>query len=872
MAAPLAIWAAMPLLSKIFAGTAAAGAGVGLARAATGTQMRKEEDERDPFGPSRTAFGEVMDFLTLTAQPVQNMFAGRFGAAARTLGDVGLRLADAFIPGKALPTLSRRSDIISPTELVADVAGFDHRDVPWYVRLPVDIAGDIVTNPTSLVSFGGGGAAKSVAQTGRQLDSLGQASSSVVNALNKANRGKKFIPVGIPQLQMNRANIIKSGITEGLTRSGRKRLLRDGSSVSQFVDDVFRQGGGNADNIANLMTGEYRNFFQQGGMSVAGRQVVRPGQVSGALDAALTGMGKSFPAVESAIRGSGAAVGRAVEPVARVATQLGGGMYGVARPIQRAIKAAQHTGRKHHRVAARNIERMFTGVPREARNDVSDLMFNIKRSNGAFDTLLPVDNLPPFMTRDGQVAMLRDRVTAARDAGVRFGGMTDDALFPLLDDIVDQNMTLFNIDTTMGSMTPPQMWTAPDGARKTVQELLAEQDTLLRSLGDDVTRQVEVVRANRAAIDNAVDSIARARSAGTQDVQRLQILADAKDRAARSYDDAVEMLTSNQAVRGKFEELGYKLMPIDTALESPPLYLHRIFDQGSDAVGTASRASHSNFDKARVLRDQQDFVDYLNTGAKLRTDAFEIMLKRAEKSGRSVSRQQVARNILGDEILGRDLQNVVEAGLRDLATTDPKLAQSLVSLTRPIPPRKGISKALNSFNRFWKPAVLYGFAVPRQMVFARNRLGGIIQEAATAGARLRFRDVVPDIGRTFGFQGKQYVKAYKRFRRGVSESIVDATGITFPADRITRGVEILDAAELLAKGDFRRLGPSITEAMRRGGIKDPTLARYLGEAWDNGVLDGFVSTEELLKRVSRDTRKQAVFDLLDVPASTYQHI
>ena len=902
MVAPLL---ALPLLAKIFLGTAAAGAGVGVARAATGTQMKKKLDERSPFGPSRTMFGETMDFLSLTAQPVQNMFAGRWESAARTLGDVGLRLVDAFIPGKALPTLSRRSDIISPTELVSDAIGVNPDNVPWYVRLPTDIAGDIVTNPTSLITFGGQGAANAVARTGNQLAGIKAAHTAARNAVG-AGKALDNIPAmlkatkGVPFLVQQSDNIIKDAVMSGMTRSGRKALLKRGSSVSEFADTLMKAGSNDASKVAGLMRDpaamakmagvpDHIRMFQHGGVQVAGKQVLQPGQVSAMLDAGIDAVGTKLPGVARAIRGAGDVAGRVTTPVARMATQLTGGMYGVSKPIQRALKNAKRMGNKHHAVVATNVENIFSAAPKDAWEDLFNVMSNVSGQKGQYTALVPMESLPALLDKPGQMNAFMARVEAARAGGAQFGGLTDDAIRALGDDIISQNMTLFNIDTTLGMMKPPQMWTAPDGTRRTVAEMLDQQDGVLRALGDDVSLGKGKLDLARQALDDAVAKLSEAAVPGNATmgdvapkIRDLQVRRKIVEAAQAAVDDAVDMLSANEAVRGKFAELGYTMTPINTALESPPLYMQRIFKQPAGGTGSGTKAS---FEKSRVLREHSDFVAYLNSGAELTTDPLEVMLRRAEASGRSVSRAQVARNLVGDDLVGRDLEAVLTRGLEELAGDFPEMAMSITKFANPLPPRTGFFRGLNGFNRFWKPSVLYGIGVPRFMVFGRNRLGGVAQAIAEPGANLRLGSVLSDTVNSFKFMGHKYWQAGKRalgregnlihkFRGDLADAATDAVSLTLSKDKIVRGTEILDLAETLSRGDFRKMGQSVRQVMKSKGLtsqSDQQLGRWLHEAWDTGVMDGYVNTEELLRRMGRTERQRGVFDLLDVPGEVYQH-
>jgi hypothetical protein len=866
---------ALPFLAKAILGTAAGGAAIGGLRKLAGKEMETDTSNDDAFPRGdRSAFGEAMDWLNLVGQPVQNLFAGRFGSAARTAVDVVGRAVDAVLPGDVIPDVSKPSDLTSPTELVEDAIGAERGSTHWAPRLALDIAGDIFTNPTGLISFGGG-AANKVAKTADQIDTIGKTWQKVATT-----SGGKLINSGMPGLVNARGDILSNAIESGLTRSARKKLAKEGVGASDFARKILAEAGDDATAVAAMIAdgGKYASMFQQGGIRFAGQSLVREGGVkAGAqktidfLDDVVTKMGTVSPTAESAVRGMldvAAPVGRGVASVAKKGADLGyklsGKVAGVAEPILRAMKVAKATGNNHAQVAANNMVRLFDTMDPAIRSDMSKVMFNIADdADGAVRTLssrtVPAK---PFMTKDEQLALLRDRVDDAFDSGMEFGGKSKNEVMATLSDVVDQNMKLFDIDTKLGRMSAPSMYVHPERGMVHVADLAQEHAEVLRAMGDDVKSAVDKVVDLQSIRDTAVQSLKGLKSGKAYDDMAKRV-----QQVELDLSGALDDIAANNRIGQWIADQGFTLQQIDTSAMSPPLYFQRQFVRdGAEGAGGASYA------KSRVLREQDEFVDYLNTGAKLKMDAAGNMLDRVAASGRGVSYASVARNIVGESVEGNALAEAVKHALDELAEVNKPLADALSRVTKPIPPRSGFFKGLAAFNSFWKPAVLFGIGIPRFMSIARNKIMGPIQEITDSGAQILWKQIPGDIAQTAKMMGGEYADAGKRLansfrkvREGIADSAIDALDIPLPKDRVRRSLAILDQAKAASAGDFRRMRDEI---VRIGGDD----ANVLADAFDNGILDGFISTEELVQGLTAGPRARAFKDLMDVPGKGFQHI
>jgi hypothetical protein len=844
---PLA--AGIPLIAKIFAGTAVAGAGVGLVRALTGSELEKPEEDAPAFDKDRSAFGEVMDWLQLAGQPVQNMFAGRFGSAGRTALDTVTRVFDAVLPGDFIPDVSKKSDITSPTELVSDALGVNPDNVPWWVRIPTDIAGDIVTNPTNLLSFGTG-AAKSVSTLGKQLDNIAAV------GVKAADVGADAARTGIPGLVQNADQHVTSAIEAGITRTGRKALAKEGITPRAFADTVFQEAGGEAQVAASLIAdgGKYAGMFQQGGLRFAGKQV----PVAPMLDFALGKLGQVSPSMEAAIRKGGDVAMQAAKNVGRAGAAVSGIKFGVHPQISKAMKDAKQIGSLHAATAARFMEDTLTKLPKDAHQDVMDVFFNITKDGDTYKTLSP-GTVPsaPFMTKADQLSLLHNRIDDAVMSGKKFGGLSVDEVKAASENILDQQMSLFDIDATMGFMGRPSMYAHPVRGLVTKGDLLAEHADELKALDAGLRDNISKLDDMKRLVDDALGTPQKPLSKDQVDLVRSRIA------------DLTDEIESSAPFQKWLAGNGFASQQIDTKAMSPPLYMHRMWTQGDDAAEFMN-GTMSNFTKARTLRDQDDFVQFLNAGGNLNKNAADVILSRINKSGRDVSYASMMRQVIGDVPENRSLQAAFREAMDSLAKDAPELKSVLNAMAKPIPPRGTVFKALNKVNTFWKGPVLFGFLLPRFMAPTRNRVWANIQEAGESAARFSNPLMMAsDLKQTWALAGREYAKALKKMRGSMADDIVDATGMSMPRDGIQRALTILDEAQARSRGDYRRLGEAIRSITKPD---EKQYSKWLEEAAQHGVLDGFVSTEELVKKISRDPKKQGWKDLFDVPAKVFQDV
>lgn len=202
---------------------------------------------------------------------------------------------------------------------------------------------------------------------------------------------------------------------------------------------------------------------------------------------------------------------------------------------------------------------------------------------------------------------------------------------------------------------------------------------------------------------------------------------------------------------------------------------------------------------------------------------------------------------LGDEIRLSAVDQVKKLRAGGAINDDEayRIEQAIVGMK----PRTGLNAALAGFNRAIKGPLVYGVVLPKFGSMVRNKLGMVMQAAATPGAReeafYQFRNGLNDLARSF-------TEAYG--------------GALFGGSGWGRGDKLGEALNLVEDAFKRAKNTADVDGILRATRPD------LADAVKYGVLDGFVSTEELVGKLSRNPTWGKVKDLYDAPAIMFQAI
>ena len=251
--------------------------------------------------------------------------------------------------------------------------------------------------------------------------------------------------------------------------------------------------------------------------------------------------------------------------------------------------------------------------------------------------------------------------------------------------------------------------------------------------------------------------------------------------------------------------------------------------------------------KETVLKTPQDVADFLNKGdVGLDLDAGRMMMDRASEQGRLLSRAGLARKQTGGT--GSLDQGMLEQAHEAIKTTPnltPDDRRMLTQMLNGMPPRGPITSVLAKLSRPVKGAMVYGVVLPKFGSLVRNKLGMGFQSLATPGVQgqalehLNPAKIVRELG-------KAWDEAY-------------GTSLFGKADDMTMDLAAIENAFKTAKNT-----DGVTAALRTAKRDD------LADAVQGGVMDGFVSTEELVSKMARDPDMQKWLDIYRAPGVMFQ--
>jgi len=251
--------------------------------------------------------------------------------------------------------------------------------------------------------------------------------------------------------------------------------------------------------------------------------------------------------------------------------------------------------------------------------------------------------------------------------------------------------------------------------------------------------------------------------------------------------------------------------------------------------------------KERKLKTPEDVAKFLSGGdVGLELDATRLMLNRATQQGRMLSQAKLAKEYapgstssLADDLRAQAMEGIKTAGLhRDEA-------KALEDMINGLPPRGDVLGALSKMTRPVKGAMVYGVVLPKFGSLVRNKLGMGFQAGATEGVRdeafthLNPVNVVREMG-------KAWDEAY-------------GTSLFGKADDLSQDIKFIEDAYKNAKNTD-------------GVITNLAARPDLQEAVRNGVMDGFVSTEEILSKIGRDPKFQKFWDIYQAPGVMFQYL
>jgi hypothetical protein len=242
-----------------------------------------------------------------------------------------------------------------------------------------------------------------------------------------------------------------------------------------------------------------------------------------------------------------------------------------------------------------------------------------------------------------------------------------------------------------------------------------------------------------------------------------------------------------------------------------------------------------------------------SAGLEYERNAVSRLGKRIDKDSTLARQASLGKSLLGPEyksLRDPETRTAIESAIGAFEQTAPDYYRALNDVYHGLEPRGPVLEMFSKANRLWKPMVVAGFVWPKFSALVRNATtGGGWQVASTQGFKAASRHMLEAPGIILGAIDDGIVKAFglsKRLTGGMLTKDVDAIEQAFQAS----GGVVENAKAIL----------------RQTGRED------LAAAVENNVLQGMVSSEEMLRSINREGWRKAAMNLIDAPGEMYQGI
>jgi hypothetical protein len=272
----------------------------------------------------------------------------------------------------------------------------------------------------------------------------------------------------------------------------------------------------------------------------------------------------------------------------------------------------------------------------------------------------------------------------------------------------------------------------------------------------------------------------------------------------------------------------------------------------NEALGRGPVAAGStNAAKGRSLKTPEDIAGFMeaNPGMQFERNAKTRMASRAEQQGTLAARAEIGRAILGDDFAYADdvMKKHVNDSIDEMAKADPESAKVLADAFRGMAPRGAALGALAKANRVIKPMMVYGAFIPKFGAIVRNRLSGAWQALSNPEARGQAASLANPL------------RAGSDLLGALDDGITQTFGFQrLTGSALTKNIDAIDQA-------MKASGGSLQNALA-------ALPPDLSDAVRTGVLDGFVSSEQLVKEMGRTPFKKQFFNVMNWPGRVFKGV
>lgn len=251
----------------------------------------------------------------------------------------------------------------------------------------------------------------------------------------------------------------------------------------------------------------------------------------------------------------------------------------------------------------------------------------------------------------------------------------------------------------------------------------------------------------------------------------------------------------------------------------------------------------------RTFKNPEEVLGHLraNPDENLDFDALNVAARRAEEQGKKEKKALLLRESTGNPTAsiprhGDAMKEIIEHAKKD----SPDYGYALDNVYNGVTPRDDLFfKGLHAANKLFKPAATYGVVLPRISFHIRNQLSEFVQAASDPQAI----KVVPQMA----------MRALPNLLGAFDDGYRRVTGSRLGAGELTQKLDLVEQAMAAARGNGSQAFATIEKA-------DPQLA----EAIRHGVLDGWVSSEEMAKAAARSPLMKKVENIYQMPATIGQ--
>ncbi len=261
--------------------------------------------------------------------------------------------------------------------------------------------------------------------------------------------------------------------------------------------------------------------------------------------------------------------------------------------------------------------------------------------------------------------------------------------------------------------------------------------------------------------------------------------------------------------------------------------------------------------RGRTLNTPDEKVSFYKSpesaGLEYERDAVKRLAGRVNKDSTLARQASLGKSLIGPEyksLSDPETRSAIEGAIGAFEQSAPDYYRALKDVYHGLEPRGPVLEGLAKANRIWKPMVVAGFVWPKFSALVRNVFtGGGWQVGSTQGLKAAGQHLKDAPGILLGAIDDGIVKAF-------------GLGKRLTGGKLTKDVDAIEQAFQMSGG----VAENATEMLRKAGRED------LAAAVENNIMQGMVSSEEMLRAVGREGWQKAAMNLIDAPGEMYQGI